>query len=86
VLQDPRIVISPAGISREFQFVSKRPDPLISRRKFLQLFAAMAASGVVSSAYAVVIEPFYRLRIKRYRLTPPNWPAGLPIFTPACPG
>jgi len=52
---------------------------LISRRKFLQLFAAMAASGVVSSAYAVVIEPFYRLRIKRYRLTPPNWPAGLKL-------
>ena len=39
----------------------------------------MLASGAVSSAYAVVIEPFFRLRVKRYQLTPPNWPKGFKL-------
>ncbi len=39
----------------------------------------MLATGVVSSAYAVVIEPFYRLRVKRYALTPPGWPPGFKL-------
>lgn len=39
----------------------------------------MLASGAVTSAYGIVIEPFYRLRVTQYRLTPPGWPAGLKL-------
>ena len=52
---------------------------MISRSTFLRLFTAMIASGVVTSAYGVVLEPFYRLRVTRYKLTPPNWPKGLKL-------
>ncbi|MCC2098636.1 MAG: metallophosphoesterase, partial [Hyphomicrobiales bacterium] len=39
----------------------------------------MIASSAASSAYAVIIEPFYRLRVTRYRITPPQWPKGFQL-------
>ncbi len=39
----------------------------------------MLASGVVTSAYGVIIEPFFRLRVKHYSLTPPRWPKGMKL-------
>jgi len=50
---------------------------LISRRTFLRSVIALSASGATLGGYALG-EPF-RLRVKRYKITPPNWPAGLRI-------
>lgn len=47
---------------------------MIDRRTFLRFTLALLASGAVTSAYGVFIEPLYRLRITRYALTPPAWP------------
>ena len=50
---------------------------LISRRTFLRGVVALSASGATLGGYALG-EPF-RLRVKRYKITPPNWPAGLRV-------
>lgn len=52
---------------------------MLTRRAFLRIFATLLAAGAATSAYGVVIEPFYRLRVKTYALTPPGWPADLPL-------
>lgn len=52
---------------------------MITRRTFLRLVASLAAAGAATSAYGVIIEPFYRLRVTRYALTPPNWPVGMTL-------
>lgn len=52
---------------------------MLSRRNFLRLLASLAAAGAATTAYGVVIEPYYRLRATRYALTPPNWPSGLSL-------
>ncbi|CCV10971.1 metallophosphoesterase [Mesorhizobium sp. STM 4661] len=50
---------------------------MISRRGFLRLVGGSFLSMVSLSAYAVGIEPMLLTHVKRYSLTPPNWPAGL---------
>ena len=52
---------------------------MLSRRNFLRLLASLAAAGAATTAYGVVIEPYYRLRATRYALTPANWPSGLSL-------
>ncbi len=42
----------------------------------LKGLAATAAAGLVAGLYALVVEPVWRLRIQRWRLTPAGWPAG----------
>ena len=50
---------------------------MISRRGFLRLVGGSFFSMVSFGAYAVGIEPMLLTHVKRYSLTPPNWPAGL---------
>ena len=50
---------------------------MISRRAFFKLFGATVALGLGLGGYATAVEPLLRLRVQRYRLTPPNWPDGL---------
>lgn len=51
----------------------------ISRRRLLQGLGAFAATGLLTAGYAFGIEPRYRLVETTYRITPPNWPAGLKL-------
>jgi len=46
---------------------------MMTRRGLLKSLAAACAGAIALPAYAVGIEPF-RLNVKRYTLTPPNWP------------
>ena len=48
---------------------------MISRRHFLRFLAGFGAFGASTAAYGVGIEPVLRLRIARYDLQPPQWPA-----------
>lgn len=50
---------------------------MITRRGFLRLIGGSFLSAVSLSAYAVGLEPMLLTHVKRYSLTPPNWPAGL---------
>lgn len=50
---------------------------MISRRSFLRFFTGMFGLGLATSAWAVVIEPFWRMRITRYAFTPAGWPEEL---------
>jgi len=52
---------------------------MISRRKFLKFIAGLGAFGTSTAAYGVGIEPLLRLRVTRYHITPPRWPAGLEL-------
>jgi uncharacterized protein len=52
---------------------------MISRRKFLKFIAGLGAFGTSTAAYGVGIEPLLRLRVTRYRITPPRWPAGFEL-------
>ena len=52
---------------------------MLTRRTFLRLLGSTLALGAASSAYGIVIEPFFRLHVKRYALTPPGWPENLPL-------
>jgi hypothetical protein len=47
---------------------------MIDRRRFLTV-AALPVLGVATGAYAIGVEPNFLMRIKRYALTPPNWPS-----------
>ena len=47
---------------------------MISRRHFLRLSAGFGASGVSTLAYGFS-EPALRLRVTRYNIQPPQWPA-----------
>ncbi len=49
---------------------------MISRRKFLRFIAGLGAFGTSTAAYGFGVEPVLRLRVARYRVTPPKWPAG----------
>jgi uncharacterized protein len=51
---------------------------MISRRHFLRLSAGLGASGVSTVAYGFG-EPALRLRVKRYNIQPPQWPAGFKL-------
>ncbi len=52
---------------------------MITRRAFLRFFTGLFGLGLATSAYAMIVEPFWRMRITRYALTPPGWPRGLKL-------
>jgi predicted MPP superfamily phosphohydrolase len=52
---------------------------MFTRRKFLQLSGGIGALGVSTTAYGVGVEPVLRLRLTRYNVTPPQWPAGFQL-------
>ncbi|MBB5052998.1 hypothetical protein HNQ36_002989 [Afipia massiliensis] len=47
---------------------------MISRRHFLRLMAGLGAFGASTTAYGFGVEPA-RLRVTRYDIAPPQWPA-----------
>jgi uncharacterized protein len=51
---------------------------MISRRKFLRWLGGLAGLGGLA-AYGVALEPLSRLRIARYDLSLPRWPAGFEV-------
>jgi predicted MPP superfamily phosphohydrolase len=51
---------------------------MISRRQFLRFTGALGALGVSTAAYGFG-EPVFRLRVARYDIAPPQWPAGFPL-------
>jgi predicted MPP superfamily phosphohydrolase len=52
---------------------------MISRRQFLRFLAGIGAFGVSTASYGFGIEPVLRLRIARYDINPPRWPAGFKL-------
>jgi uncharacterized protein len=52
---------------------------LLSRRLFLQSLGGLVVTTAGFGAYAVVIEPEFRLDVTSYKVTPPRWPAGLEL-------
>lgn len=46
-----------------------------TRRNLLKAVVGSAALALGSGLYAFGVEPAFRLRVQRYRLTPPGWPA-----------
>ena len=65
----------------------------MTRRGFLRFIGSSFLSAMSFSAYAVGIEPMLLTHVKRYALTPPDWPDGLncvssrlPTSMPAVPG
>ena len=48
---------------------------MISRRQFLRFLAGVGTFGVSTATYGVGVEPVLRLRVARYDITPPQWPA-----------
>jgi predicted MPP superfamily phosphohydrolase len=48
---------------------------MISRRYFLRFMTGLGAFSASTAAYGFGIEPALRLRVARYHLSPPNWPA-----------
>src|ERR1700716_3663412 len=48
---------------------------MISRRHFLRFIAGLGAFSASSTAYGFGIEPVLRLRVARYDIIPPQWPA-----------
>ena len=50
---------------------------LITRRGFFRFLGGSVLAAAALGAYAVGIEPMLLTRVKRYALTPPNWPDGL---------
>lgn len=47
---------------------------MVTRRRFLKMMGGVGALGVSSTAYGFGIEP-ERLKVTRYSLAPPQWPA-----------
>jgi predicted MPP superfamily phosphohydrolase len=52
---------------------------MISRRQFLRFIAGVGALGASTATYGVGVEPVLRLRVARYNITPPQWPAGFQL-------
>src|SRR5258708_31620757 len=52
---------------------------MISRRQFFRFFAGLGAFSASTAAYGFGIEPELRLRIVRYDIQPPRWPADLQL-------
>jgi len=52
---------------------------MISRRHFLRFIAGVGALGASTATYGFGIEPVLRLRVARYNITPPQWPAGFQL-------
>ena len=51
---------------------------MISRRQFLRFTGGLGALGASTAAYGFG-EPVFRLRVARYDITPPQWPANFPL-------
>jgi predicted MPP superfamily phosphohydrolase len=51
---------------------------MFSRRQFFRLIGGLGALSVTTTAYGFGIEPI-RLRVTRYNLSPPQWPAGFQL-------
>jgi predicted MPP superfamily phosphohydrolase len=51
---------------------------MISRRQFFRFIGGLGALGASTAAYGFG-EPLLRLRVARYELTPPRWPADLQL-------
>ena len=52
---------------------------MFSRRQFFRLIGGLGALSVSTTAYGFGIEPVLRLRVARYNITPPQWPAGFQL-------
>jgi predicted MPP superfamily phosphohydrolase len=52
---------------------------MISRRRFLRFLAGFGAFGASTAAYGFGVEPLLRLRVARYEISPPQWPAGFQL-------
>src|ERR1700730_15004848 len=52
---------------------------MISRRRFLRFLAGFGAFGASTAAYGFGVEPLLRLRVARYDIAPPQWPAGFEL-------
>jgi uncharacterized protein len=52
---------------------------MFSRRRFFKFIASLGAATFSTAAYGVGIEPVLRLRVARYHITPPQWPADLKL-------
>ena len=52
---------------------------MITRRKFLRFIAGLGAFGASTTAYGFGVEPLLRLRVARYDISPPQWPAGFKL-------
>ena len=52
---------------------------MISRRHFFRFLAGLGAFSASTTAYGFGIEPVLRLRVARYDISPPQWPAGFPL-------
>lgn len=50
---------------------------MLRRRHLLAGLGATAGTALAGSAYALAIEPGFRLESRRYRVEPPGWPPGL---------
>ncbi|MEM9755734.1 MAG: metallophosphoesterase [Pseudomonadota bacterium] len=50
---------------------------MITRRRVLRGLAATVLAGLLAATYGFFIEPALRLRVRRWRLSPPGWTAGL---------
>ena len=48
---------------------------MISRRHFFRFAAGLGAFSASTTAYGFGIEPVLRLRVARYDIQPPQWPA-----------
>ena len=51
---------------------------MLSRRHFLKVMGGLGALGVSTTAYGFSA-PVLRLRVARYNISPPRWPAGLQL-------
>jgi uncharacterized protein len=52
---------------------------MISRRKFLRFLAGFGAFSASTATYGFGVEPLLRLRVARYDISPPQWPAGFQL-------
>src|SRR4029078_13365060 len=58
---------------------------MLSRRHFLKFMGGLGALGVSTTAYGFSA-PVLRLRVARYHISPPKWPAGLQLRIAAIAG
>jgi len=48
----------------------------VNRRRFLQGVIALVLGAIVAGTYGFLIEPMLRLRVRRWRISPPGWTGG----------
>jgi uncharacterized protein len=52
---------------------------MISRRQLFRFMAGLGVFSASTASYGFGIEPLLRLRVKRYDIQPPQWPAGFQL-------